>query len=130
MAVQKWTRPDQQGIKTGLSEAIESCFDFVRLLLACRIGVATPSARAAASTSARKRAEGPKSALMRTAMVFDPGIRSRKSSSRFAANSPEKIAAPVAFPPGRLRLATKPSRTGSPPLLKMIGIVLVALEPQ
>jgi hypothetical protein len=36
----------------------------------------------------------------------------------------------VAFPPGRLRLATKPSRTGSPPLLKMIGIVLVALEPQ
>ena len=59
-------------------------------------------------------------------MVFEPGISSCRSSSRFAANSPEKIATPVAFPPGRLRLATKPRRTGSSPLLKMIGIVLVA----
>jgi hypothetical protein len=34
--------------------------------------------------------------------------------------------APVTFPPGRLKLATRPSRTGSPPYAKTIGIVVVA----
>ena len=30
MAVQKWAGPDQEGVRTGLSEAIESCFNFAR----------------------------------------------------------------------------------------------------
>src|SRR5262249_21113526 len=34
--------------------------------------------------------------------------------------------AAVTLPPGRLRLATKPSLTGSPPLANTIGIVVVA----
>ena len=34
--------------------------------------------------------------------------------------------APVAFPPGRLYVATKPSLIGSPPIAKTIGIVEVA----
>jgi len=33
---------------------------------------------------------------------------------------------PVILLPGRLRLATKPSLTGSPPVMKTIGIVEVA----
>jgi hypothetical protein len=33
---------------------------------------------------------------------------------------------PVTLPPGRLKLATRPSLTGSPPLAKTIGIVAVA----
>src|SRR5262249_15165492 len=33
---------------------------------------------------------------------------------------------PVMFPPGRLRLATSPSATGSPPIVKTIGSVVVA----
>src|SRR5262249_17479126 len=33
---------------------------------------------------------------------------------------------PVALPPGRLRLATRPSATGSPPTAKTIGMVAVA----
>src|SRR5262249_2338664 len=33
---------------------------------------------------------------------------------------------PVRFPPGRLRLSTRPIRTGSAPCIKTIGIVLVA----
>src|SRR5262249_12494011 len=33
---------------------------------------------------------------------------------------------PVALPPGRLRLATKPILTGSPPTVNTIGIVDVA----
>ena len=33
---------------------------------------------------------------------------------------------PVTLPPGRLRLATSPTRTGSPPVTKTIGTVVVA----
>ena len=33
---------------------------------------------------------------------------------------------PVILPPGRLRLATSPALTGSSPLLKTIGMVVVA----
>ena len=33
---------------------------------------------------------------------------------------------PVAFPPGRLRLETKPSITGSPPVTNTIGTVVFA----
>ena len=33
---------------------------------------------------------------------------------------------PVTLPPGRFRLATRPSLTGSPPIVKTIGIVVVA----
>ena len=33
---------------------------------------------------------------------------------------------PVTLPPGRLRLATRPSLTGSLPVAKTIGIVVVA----
>jgi hypothetical protein len=33
---------------------------------------------------------------------------------------------PVALPPGRLRLATRPNATGSPPVAKTIGMVAVA----
>jgi FlaG/FlaF family flagellin (archaellin) len=32
----------------------------------------------------------------------------------------------VALPPGRLRLATRPIATGSPPMAKTIGMVAVA----
>ena len=37
-----------------------------------------------------------------------------------------KLVTPVRFPPGRLRLATSPSPTGSLPTSKTIGIVVVA----
>jgi ABC-type uncharacterized transport system substrate-binding protein len=37
------------------------------------------------------------------------GTSARNSSSRFAVNSPLKKLIPVKFPPGRARLATKPS---------------------
>ena len=30
VAVQKWARPDQQGVRTSLNEAIKSCFNFTR----------------------------------------------------------------------------------------------------
>jgi hypothetical protein len=33
---------------------------------------------------------------------------------------------PVTFAPGRLRLSTRPNATGSPPVLKTTGMVVVA----
>ena len=64
--------------------------------------------------------------LTSTATRVTPGNSSRRSSSRFAANSPLKKLIPVTLPPGRARLATRPSLTGSSPTLKTIGIVVVA----
>src|SRR5262249_41924871 len=54
------------------------------------------------------------------------GTISCNNSSRFASSSPEIGVMPVAFPPGRLRLATRPCLTGSPPPVKTIGIVAAA----
>ena len=61
-----------------------------------------------------------------TAIVVALGTSWRSSSSRFAPNTPEKKTTPVTLPPGRLRLATRPSLTGSPPVAKTIGTVVVA----
>src|SRR5258707_14258112 len=53
------------------------------------------------------------------------GRSSRSSSSRFAVSAPERMVTPVTLPPGRLRLATRPSLIGSPPTMKTIGMVEV-----
>ena len=45
---------------------------------------------------------------------------------RFDPNTEAKKTTPVMFSPGRLRLATRPSRTGSLPYVNTIGIVVVA----
>src|SRR6266540_315687 len=54
------------------------------------------------------------------------GINSRRSSSRFAVTSALKTLIPVMLPPGRERLVTRPSRTGSSPTMKTMGVVVVA----
>ena len=48
------------------------------------------------------------------------------NSSRLAVSPSLSMLTPVRLPPGRARLATSPSPTGSAPLLKTIGIVEVA----
>ena len=50
----------------------------------------------------------------------------RSSSSRFAPTWEPSHDTPVMLPPGRLRLATRPSLTGSAPATKTIGTVVVA----
>jgi hypothetical protein len=55
------------------------------------------------------------------AIVAAFGTNSRRSSSRFATSSSLSILTPVRFRPGRLRLSTKPSSTGSRPVTKTIG---------
>jgi len=54
------------------------------------------------------------------------GTNSRSNSNRFALSSLSKKLTPVTFPPGWLRLDTKPSSIGLPPLVNTIGIVVVA----
>ena len=54
------------------------------------------------------------------------GTNSPKSPRRFGINSEDNRVAPVTLPPGRLRLATRPSLTGSAPVWNTIGIVAVA----
>src|SRR5262249_45649840 len=49
-----------------------------------------------------------------TAMRAAPGRNSRKSPSCFGPSSAETKLTPVTLPPGRLRLTTRPSLTGSP----------------
>jgi hypothetical protein len=62
---------------------------------------------------------------MSTATRVAVGTSSRKSSSRFVPNSALKILIPVRLPPGRARLATRPSLTGSSAARKTMGIVVV-----
>jgi hypothetical protein len=59
-------------------------------------------------------------------MMAAVGSNSCSSSIRFAASAAERIDTPVALPLCRLRLATRPDRTGSTPTTKTIGIVEVA----
>jgi hypothetical protein len=60
------------------------------------------------------------------AICFTEGSKSRSIPSRFATNAALSKVAPVTFPPGRLKLATKPIATGSAAFMKTIGIFEVA----
>src|SRR5262245_49814355 len=54
------------------------------------------------------------------------GTSSCNSESPFAPSSPLNPLIPVRLPPGRLRLATSPSSTGSTPTANTIGMLVVA----
>ncbi len=89
--------------------------------------ICSPRARAAGSTSLNVVSVIVGLAgLTSTATRVAAGTSSRRSSSRFAANSPSKKLIPVRLPPGRARLATRPSLTGSSADTKTMGIVVVA----
>jgi hypothetical protein len=60
------------------------------------------------------------------AMTRAAGISSWASSRRLGPTSTFNWVAPVTLPPGRLRLATSPSYTGSPSVANTIGMELVA----
>src|SRR5262245_6742890 len=65
--------------------------------------------------------------FMSAAMAVVPGTSSRSSPSCFDPRSTVKLVTPFALLPGWLKLATRPSSTGSEPISKTIGIVVVAL---
>jgi len=59
-------------------------------------------------------------------MVLTAGMSSSSSSSRFEAVSTTSMVTPVTLPPGRFRLATRPSWTGLAAVVNTIGMVAVA----
>ena len=98
-----------------------------RLVLASRTWICSPMARAAAATSAR----------CHLGIAALAGLTSRPHEQQrapahaavpaaLAANSTQKKLIPVRLPPGRRRLATRPSLTGSSATTKTMGIVVVA----
>src|SRR5215470_5309020 len=64
--------------------------------------------------------------LTKTATALAAGTISCSNSRRFAPTSKVNVVAPVRLAPGRFKLATNPSWTGSPATKKTIGVVVVA----
>src|SRR5262245_8084996 len=84
------------------------------LALALKTWTCSAMTPAAVSTSRKLEAAIVASVGLRSkATRVAVGTSSRRTSSRFAANSAEKKLTPVALPPGRERLVTRPSLTGS-----------------
>ena len=93
------------------------------IVLALRIRVCSPIVGAACCTSRNVvRADEALAGLTRTAIRMAFGTKSCSRRSRFAATSSTKKLMPVALPPGRARLATRPSGTGSSATPKTIGV--------
>ena len=98
-----------------------------RLVVAFSTWSCSPKVRAGSCTSRNvvsviESLVGLRSTPTRTAF----GSSVCRSASRLAVTSALKKLMPVALPPGRARLATRPSLTGSSPTPKTIGIVVVA----
>ena len=87
-----------------------------RSLLTSRMMSCSPIACAAACTSLRSASVSGLFGFTSTPIVVALGTSWRSSSSRFAPSWPARKLTPVTLPPGRLRLATRPSLTGSPPV--------------
>src|SRR6516225_7361530 len=119
--------PNDEGLRSLAHRRRERGIDLTGMVLALRIWICSPMPPTADSTlfnvdSVPAALAGSTSTAIRVA----PGTSSRSCSSRFAANSIEKTLIPVRLPPGRARLATRPSLTGSSPARKTMGIVVVA----
>src|SRR5262245_24605323 len=85
-----------------------------RLVLALRTWICSPMARVAVSAALKvASAFVALAGLMSTATRVAAGTSSRRISSPFATNSTLRKLMPVRLPPGRARLATSPSLTGS-----------------
>src|SRR6516164_3323312 len=85
-----------------------------------------PKARAAACACLVSVSAFGLSGLLSTEIAAACGTSSCSNSICLATRSALNRLTPVTLPPGRLKLATRPSLTGSPPVAKRIGMVAVA----
>src|SRR6516225_1360600 len=95
-------------------------------LLACRRWSLIPRTPAAGCRRPHVSSPFGLLGLRSTATAVAVGITSCSSSSRFGATSTFNCVAPVILPPGRPRLPTRPSCTGSAAVVKTMGIVVIA----
>ena len=86
----------------------------------------SPRAPAAACTSRDRVSALGLVGLTSSAIMVALGTSSCSSARRFGASSALKLLTPVRLPPGRFRLATRPSLTGSKPTKNTIGMAVVA----
>src|SRR3954454_22048742 len=125
-AGKKGVGADEQGIGAIAPKSLEGGFDLVAGGGLEDVDL-QPEARAAGSTSLMVvSAFAVLAGLTSTATRTAPGTSSRNSSSRLATSSPLRKLIPVRLPPGRARLATRPSLTGSSGARKIMGIDVVA----
>jgi len=85
-----------------------------------------PNARAALCTSLIWDSEVGFPGLVSKPITLALGTSSRSTPNRFAPSVLTINVTPVTLPPGRLRLETRPRSTGSAPVAKTIGMVVVA----
>ena len=95
-------------------------------LLACKTWSSSPSLRAASCASLVFGSAFGLVGFTSAPMTAALGTASCSICSLIATVVVERKLTPVILPPGRLRLATRPMLTGSAPILKTIGIVVVA----
>jgi hypothetical protein len=91
----------------------------------CSVLAVSTCSRRPSACAAACRSRVSASALDRWDLATGRAPASATSSSRLAPNTFMKLV-PVTLPPGRLKLPTSPTLTGSSPITKMTGIVLVA----
>jgi hypothetical protein len=86
----------------------------------------TPNDGAAAWTAANCPIPEAMAGSRRTATRVTPGTICLSSSSHFPLRPYSNMRKPLALPPGRAKLATKPAPTGSMTIVNTIGTVRVA----
>ena len=108
---------------TMVAKAVSSSLSVLtsRMMTCCAI------AFAAVAISVTSSAVPGVAGLASTPINVALGASWRSSASRLVPSVSEKNTTPVMLPPGRLRLVTRPSLTGSPPLANTIGTVVVTV---
>src|SRR5215470_10032500 len=99
-----------------------------RSLLASTTAIVLPNVLAAARTLATSNPDPGYLGFTSSPIIDVRGASSCRSCRRFPASSVVNMLTPVAFPPGLLRLATKPNLTGSSPTIKTMASCLSRLS--
>jgi hypothetical protein len=121
LAVEEWIGSDEQRLSPLLTGAGDSAST-----LALRMSNGSPAACIAAAISCASWLSAMFSEFTNMAILVALGTISRSSSRRFGTSSEVYVLTPVTLPPGRLKVLTSPSPTGSAPPIKRMGIVVVA----
>src|SRR5262249_23538123 len=112
-AIEEGVDTDQKSIGPFTRKRCESFVDLADCAGVDDLNLQPDSASCGFQVSQRRVDNRWMSGLTSTATRLAAGTSSRRSSNRFAVNSPVKKLTPVRLPPGRARLATRPSLTGS-----------------
>src|SRR5262249_30431073 len=122
---EEWVGTDEKRISPSLDKRRE---DLIEVVFSDRAQDTELSPRASAAACASRVCGSATGLVGLTSSAINSalGNSSRISCILFCANTVLTIQMSVVFPPGRLKLATKPNLIGSAPVTKTMGIVAVA----